>query len=335
MKFYESHYEEYLYSVKKYNIHDEINTFIKQLPDKSDEMGNLIVYGPSGVGKYSQVLHILKKYSSSNFKYDKKITIQTDKQNYTYHISDIHYEIDMSLLGCNSKILWNDIFLQIFDIISVKTEKIGFIVCKNFHMIHGELLDIFYSYIQQFSECCKAKSAFGANIIVHFILITENLSFIPNNILNACHVVNIGRPTKEKYEKIISHQENIGISRTFKKEIGESIPLSIMDMIECNEIINIKELYAFSNLQNNQNDIPKDIFNTVCNNILKEILNVKKTSFSSFRDVIYDILIYNLEAVECLWYILYYLIHFYSCKEGTTKAEILSYDKSKKGHKAS
>jgi hypothetical protein len=81
---------------------------------------------------------MLKKYSPSHFKYEKKITIQTDKHTYTYHISDIHYEIDMSLLGCNSKILWNEIFLQIVDIISVKAEKVGFIVCKNFHMIHGE-----------------------------------------------------------------------------------------------------------------------------------------------------------------------------------------------------
>ena len=151
MKFYESHYEEYLDVMAKQNIHTDLIPFILNLPEKSMDMGNLIVYGPSGVGKYSQVLQILKKYSPTNFKYDKKITIQTEKQTYIYHISDIHYEIDMSLLGCNSKILWNDIFLQIVDIISIKNEKVGFIVCKNFHMIHGELLDIFYSYIQQYS----------------------------------------------------------------------------------------------------------------------------------------------------------------------------------------
>ena len=58
----------------------------------------------------------------------------------------------MSHLGCNSKILWNEIFMQIVDIISVKSEKIGVVICKNFHMIHGELLEIFYSYIQQYSK---------------------------------------------------------------------------------------------------------------------------------------------------------------------------------------
>ena len=32
---------------------------------------------------------------------------------YTIKISDIHFEIDMELLGCNAKILWNDIFKSI------------------------------------------------------------------------------------------------------------------------------------------------------------------------------------------------------------------------------
>jgi hypothetical protein len=313
MKFYETHYEEYLNSIKKANLHPELTTFVERLPEKSTQMGNLIVYGPTGVGKYSQVLQMLKKYSPSHFKYEKKITIQTDKHTYTYHISDIHYEIDMSLLGCNSKILWNEIFLQIVDIISVKTEKVGFIVCKNFHMIHGELLDIFYSYIQQYSESCSSKYGLGGNIIIHFIIITENVSFLPNNILQACHIVNVGRPSKEDYKKIPQLksfpklEENLPADQQHKR----SENLAIIDTINSNEIINIKELYSFTNITDEQY-IPKDIFNVVCDNIINEILNYKKLTFSGFRDVIYDILVYNLDMVECLWYILYYLISFHS-----------------------
>ena len=144
MKFYESHYEEYLESYKSYNLHPELITVNENMPKAMSQMGNMIIYGPPGIGKYTQTLALLKKYSSSDLKYDKKITIQTEKQTYTYHISDIHYEIDMSMLGCNSKFLWHEIFLQIVEIISMKNEKVGFIVCKNFHMIHSELLEIFY-----------------------------------------------------------------------------------------------------------------------------------------------------------------------------------------------
>ena len=90
MKYYESHYEEYIESKKKYELHPELSEFMENLPEKAINMGNLIVYGPSGVGKYSQVLQILKKYSSTQLKYDKKLTAQTEKQNYTYSAKKIY-----------------------------------------------------------------------------------------------------------------------------------------------------------------------------------------------------------------------------------------------------
>ena len=61
MKFYESHYEEYIQSLNNYNIHPELKPIFKNLPDKISDLGNLIVYGPSGVGKYTQTLHMIKK----------------------------------------------------------------------------------------------------------------------------------------------------------------------------------------------------------------------------------------------------------------------------------
>ena len=54
----------------------------------------------------------------------------------------------MSLLGCNSKVLWNDIYNQITDVVSMRADTTGIILCKYFHKIHSELLDIFYSYMQ-------------------------------------------------------------------------------------------------------------------------------------------------------------------------------------------
>jgi len=282
---------------------------MQTLPTNIFEMGNMIVYGPSGSGTYTQVLNILKRYSASQLKYNKKIKIQTEKQDYMFHISNIHYEIDMSLLGCNSKILWHEIFLQIIDIISIKHEKVGFIICKNFHMIHTELLEIFYSYIQEYSGCLNnnyrtIKSDNAADnkinfpsIIIHFILITENISFLPNNILNSCQVLNIRKPDKDKYKYMLENKNIIENTNTN----------NIIENIHKNDIINTKELYSFKMIENNE--IPRDIFNIVCDNIIDEIINHNKIKFTNFRDIIYDILIYNLEAVECVWYILHYFIN--------------------------
>jgi Cdc6-like AAA superfamily ATPase len=130
MKYYETKYEEYLRSVQHYNIHPNLSI---GLPDSINQLTNLIFYGPPGSGKYSQMLSAIQRYSPSALEYDKKMYVQTEKYAYQFRISDIHYEIDMALLGCNSKLLRRDIYSQIVDIISVKTDKCGIIVCKNFH----------------------------------------------------------------------------------------------------------------------------------------------------------------------------------------------------------
>ena len=297
IKFYESHFEEYCGAVEKYNLHPELLETYSKFPKNIANFSNLIVYGPSGIGKYSQVLTLLKRYSMSDLKYEKKITVQTEKQSYLYHISDIHYEVDMSLLGCNSKILWHEIFLQVVDIISVKAEKIGIIVCKNFHTIHTELLEIFYSYMQQYNHQ-------QSNIQIKFILISEHASFIPNNILNSCYMLSMKRPDKERYSKIF---KSFHVPKT-RFETKDEIPSQkIVDTIEPECILNIKEIRSLSILDDAAL-IPKDIFNVICDNIIKEIENHDKIAIPAFRDIIYDILIYNLDIGECLWYILSYFI---------------------------
>ena len=115
MKYYESTFEEYLNSLDCYNLHNNVNSLIDKLPNDTNNLNNFIFFGPSGSGKYSQVLNLLKKYSPSQLKYNNKVMLYTEKQNYKYNISDIHYEIDMDLLGCNSKTLFHGLYVQICD----------------------------------------------------------------------------------------------------------------------------------------------------------------------------------------------------------------------------
>lgn len=318
MKYYESSFEEYISSVEKYNLHPELAPVFQKFPKNIHHIENMIIYGSSGIGKYSQVLNLLKKYSPSELKYEKKIVAQTEKQSYIYHISDIHYEIDMSLLGCNSKVLWHEIFFQIVDIVSVKPNKIGIILCKNFHLIHSELLEIFYSYMQQFNHS-------QTNIRIKFFLLTENISFLPNTIIHYCHILRIKRPIKDKYIEMAvlckkPLQESCGkfsniVTITKDKQFQDLGDIKkrkgqydkIFNDIETEAIVNIKEIYSFSQLESSQN-IPKDIFNIVCDNIIHDISNPDKLQFTVFRDKLYEILTYNLDMNECLWYILTFFI---------------------------
>jgi hypothetical protein len=342
MKYYNTHYEEYIQSVKQYNIHPELKEIYDQFPKTIPEMGNIIVYGPCGSGKYSQVLYLLERYSPSRLKYDKHVTIHTEKQSYTYRISDIHYEVDMGLLGCYSKLLWHELFFQIVDIISMKTGKTGILVCKNFHMIHSELLDVFYSYMQH-------SKTISHNMCIQFILVTEHISFIPTNILNCCEKISVRKPSNADYLHIIlpdksllrkkPHPETLANAAAptqetivesernelFCKQISETkryiceeeyerAKETINEMSE-KSIINLKELHLIT--QTTRENLPKDIFNIICDNIIAEITNSHNLVFANFRENLYDILIYNLDVSECIWYILTHFIHIKAIRDTT------------------
>ena len=298
MKFHETHFEEYIASAEKYNIHPELDPFMEAIPEQVSKFENMIIYGPSGSGKYTQMLRLIKKYSPSSLKYDKRMTMQSDKHEYTYRISDVHYEIDMGLLGCNSKIIWHEVFGQIVDIVSMKSDKNGIIVCKNFHMIHTELLDIFYSYMQQYHHPSLA-------VQIKFILLLEHISFLPNSILQHCRIVNIKRPSKTDYVNMISKQRANG--DPVKNESLENPSTDLLNTIDPAYILNLKEIYSFPLVQEGE-DPPKEIFNVICDAIIQEMMRPEKIVITEFRDAIYDILVYNLDVSDCVWYILSYFI---------------------------
>ena len=268
MKFLESHFEEYINEVSKLNLHPKLEKCYSRFPDTLDKLGNLILYGPSGVGKYSQMLYLIKKYSPTDLKYEKKLSLTYDKKQYFFKISDIHYEIDMSLLGCNSKLLWHDIYQQIVDILSAKNNKTGIIVCKDFHNINSELLENFYSYIQD-------NNSLFVNI--KYILLTEEVSFIPDSILNCCEIINISRPTKLSYTKCSKQK--------------------LPNELKIENIINIKYLHTGINELMYPNKI-------ICDKIIKDMIYIDNLKFLKFRDLLYDIFIYNLDITDCIWYIL-------------------------------
>jgi hypothetical protein len=264
MKFHETHFEEYINA--KENLHPKLEKIFAKFPKKIHDLKNLIFYGPNGVGKYTQMLKSIRKYSPTDLKYEKKISVTYNKQQYFFKISDIHYEIDMSLLGCNSKLLWHEIYSQIVDIVSAKNEKSGIIVCKYFNEIHSELLDNFYSYMQKNN---------ATSIDLKYILITEELSFIPDNILNCCEVINIPRPTKAAYNKCLKNKLAIKVE----------------------QITNIKNLHAsITELMTP--------YKIICDKILDAMIKIDDTKFLKFRDLLYDIFIYNLDITDCVWYII-------------------------------
>ena len=290
MKFHETTFEEYLITNSKINIHPKLDKIYKSFPKNIEDLKNLIFYGPSGVGKYTQMLSAIHSYSPSQLKYEKKLSVTYNKNTYFFKISDIHYEIDLAILGCHSKQLWDDVYNQIVDIIQVKKCKVGIIICKNFHEIHNELLETFYSYIQIVPNCA---------ISLKFILLTEAVSFIPDNIINCCKMIHVSRPSKMQYNKCFENK------------------------VKTQGVIDLAKL---SNLKHVHSNITKPIqpYDVICNSIYNSIVNLEEFNFYTLREQLYDILIYNLNVDTCIWIIIERLVLENKIKTGDELINVMT-----------
>jgi DNA polymerase III delta prime subunit len=270
------------------NINNKYFDFISKLPTNVNEFPNILLYGPSGIGKYTEALKIIENLSPSKLKYEKKMLISSSKNEHYIHISDIHYEIDMENLTCNSKILFNDIYNNIIDVIQSSKEKKGIILCKNFHSINNEILEFFYSYMQK---------SIGNNIIVKYIIITEHISFIPKNILDIC---------KTLYYSKLSYSNYIKLANTNnKKFLTEKQKTESVD--DKNNIIYLSNISSINTLKyielNNANENIINLKKSLCNKIINIII-YNNLNYSYIRNIIYDILIYNLNVYDCVYYII-------------------------------
>jgi hypothetical protein len=309
MKFFETHFNEYVKKVDEYSLHPIIKKVFATFPHDIQSLPSMIMYGPSGVGKYSHALHMISRYSPSHLKYEKRIAVAYNKDTFFIKISDCHFEVDMSLLGCNSKHLWNEIYNQIQDIVSSRSNTTAFVMCKNFHRIHSELLETFYSYM---SDNLK------------FVILSEHVSFLPDNIVHRCKMIPFKRPTATMYNKCLFPTVTTGGTVLLKKsgKLSSSIvsvgstaltPPTLTDVIKetPNRLTSKFPLETITNikaLKSNMTDLTEPHEN-ICNCIVEIILSPEaQLKYDGLRERLYDLLTYDINIQECVWFILRRLI---------------------------
>ena len=260
-------FEDYLTLSDQANLHPNIN--ITSIPR------HLILYGPSGVGKYTQMLRIVRPHSANRLKFEKKIQTITEPV-FILKISDVHYEVDIDLLGCNSKTIWNDIYIQISDIIRNKyTDKFGFIVCKNFHLVNNELLEIFYSYLH-------------SPLQIKFIFLMESISFLPNNILSKCDIVKFARPSKEHYHACLK----VPIPDTIHniKNVIHSIPEIDIQKQVCQKIVDMIQTPSHQYMELREELYSILIFDIGIENCIWKIISMLQLTQAQHLQVVYAII---------------------------------------------
>jgi len=289
-------FDDYIKQVEKYDLHEHIT---------KDKIINehIILYGPSGIGKYSQALKYIKYFSPTNCKYDKKMTFMfQNKKEYIFKVSDVHFEIDMELLGCNSKVLFNNLFYHIVEIISMRQSKFGIVLCKNFHKIHSELLDIFFTYMQ---------SLHHKKIKIQYMLLCDHISFIPDNILSRCQIINLKRPTKTAYLQCIKAHTSRNKKYKINKDLLENTLSQPYNVTNINNLLfNTTKLHEISIYH-----IEKLIY---------AINHLDEMKYYDIRDLLYNLLIFDIDISDFL----FYTINHFVCKKrlNVNNMEQLLYD---------
>jgi len=266
-------FEEYI--CKDKFLHD-----LPKLPKQVDQLEHMILYGPAGSGKYTKMLRIVANYSKSRLKYERRVTVPLSLQQQTHmiKISDIHYEVNMELLGCNAKVIWHDLYTHILEIIQNKfPHKTGIIVCTNFHFIHNELLEIFYSYMQS---------------SVKFILVTESVSFLPNSLYDRCKLLPVRKPSEQEIKECFNLPKafcNANLLTSHLPVVSQELIASnrIVHGIETNTIITIRE-HIYHMLVHNLNSelclwyVFKTLFNRIPEARVENLLKEWSESFSLY-----------------------------------------------------
>ena len=207
---------------------------LPKLPKLVENFQHMILYGPAGSGKYTQMLRIVKTYSKSRLKYERRVTVPLSLQQQTHmiKISDIHYEVNMELLGCNAKVIWHDLYTHIMEMIQNKfPHKTGIIVCTNFQFIHNELLEIFYSYMH-------------SNI--KFIIVTESVSFLPNAVYERCKLVPVPTPPPSTVQECLGlttvyASANLRTAHLSSSSAEQIASQKIVQGIETDSILTIRD----------------------------------------------------------------------------------------------
>ena len=88
---------------------------------------------------------------------------------------------------------------------------------------------------------------------------------------------------------------------------------SNLDHFGNESLYNLKEVHILKRAS--ENDIPKDVFNIIVDDIIFKMLQVDKLKFQDFRNNLYDMLIYNLDISQCICHIIFFMIEHNFLKE--------------------
>ena len=194
MRYRESLCHEYVVAAQTKQLHPWFCKVLDMCPKQPRSLPHILMYGPQGVGKYSCALQLIAKFSPSALKYEKKLSVPPHRAGAApieLRMTDVHFEVDLTLLGCNAKSIWSTIYSAILDATAVLNGQHSFILCRNLEAAPPDLLQLMAPLL-----------TYKADREVTFILISEQLTLLPRSLIERCRRITIPRPSRNAYKKI-------------------------------------------------------------------------------------------------------------------------------------
>lgn len=236
------------------------------VPNKSQ---NLLFYGSKESKLYFYAIKYIQTLSPSSLSYEKKMTVTFNNDEYIYRISDVHIEVNFEFLGCIAKNLWAAIYHNISQLAG---NREFIILCRNFCSVNNELIDNFYTYMNQ----CKST--------IKFIFLVNNISCLPKELVDSCNIIPLKRISisKLKVETIqTNHVDTIHSFIQNKKSFNVKTIRGILYDILIYQIDIYEFFYNLLKKINTTTNIP----NEKMFKLLNEINNILKLFNNNYRSI--------------------------------------------------
>ena len=287
-------FEEYL---RDFKISDNVDFQVIANDIKSNR--HILFYGRKHSGKYVHCLRLLQLcFSPSNLKYEKKIMIEFEKQTIACKLSDVHYEVDFSIITFHTKRVWQKLFADIVDSINAKKISRAFIVCKHFHDICKELLECFHTYL--FSYASK----------ITFIMLSEHFSFFPPQML---HQLNVVRISSSSFLPISSSSSFLPIS-------------SSTEMRKSKQNVRTKKQNDKSSSSSSSSSLSSSSCSYDYDFINRKLVDYISNESSCIdilvlRELIYDSFVYHQDSHRFIWFLTKHVLSSSSSSSSSSKTK--------------
>lgn len=258
-------------------------------------MSNYLIYGGLSHENYAVACEIISEHSPTRAKYVRSLRVQFQKKEVLIPMGDTHFEVDIHTLGSSAKYIWTHIMQQIRDIVVLRTSPVAFVVCKNFHCISNEMLELFTSNVRETSM--REYATRHRSTRIYYIVLVQNVSFFPRPFLARFYR---HRSSTDQFRRHVLQRESSASSTAVE---GTTDP----EWLRKRRNAETNRIRAYLGPEPAESKVyelhrSSETYKTAIYEDLRQCLyDYQTTNSNRLRNALYDVSIYGWDIYEVMW----------------------------------